>query len=111
MPLEKKRKWFFSVHFKLLSIYFVIVFVMLVIILGISPTIFQTYLLERSQDDLLSTKQIIQETLEETNFINSESMKDKLDAVARAKDIEIWICMAAQSLILKHLHNCRIYVC
>ncbi len=99
MPLEKKRKWFFSVHFKLLSIYFVIVFVMLVIILGIFPTIFQTYLLERSQDDLLSTKQIIQETLEETNFINSESMKDKLDAVARAKDIEIWICMEPETTL------------
>ena len=99
MPLEKKRKWFFSVRFKLLSIYFVIVFVMLVIILGIFPTIFQTYLLERSQDDLLTTKQIIQETLEETNFMNSDSMKDKLDAVARAKDIEIWICMEPETAV------------
>ena len=101
MSLEKKHRWFFSVRFKLLSIYLVIILVLFLIILGWFPSVFRTYLLQRSQEDLLTTKQIIQETLEQTvqtDFQTSVHMRDKLDAVAQAKGIEIWICKEPETL-------------
>lgn len=88
-------------RFKLLSIYLVIILVLFLIILGWFPSVFRTYLLQRSQEDLLTTKQIIQETLEQTvqtDFQTSVHLRDKLDAVAQAKGIEIWICKEPETL-------------
>ena len=92
MPPEIKHRWLFSVRFKLFGIYLLIILIIFGCILGIFPKIFQAYMLERSQEDLLTTKQIIQETLEQTSFQTTLYMREKLDAVARAKGIEIWIC-------------------
>ena len=92
MPSEIKHRWLFSVRFKLFGIYLLIILIIFGCILGIFPKIFQAYMLERSQEDLLTTKQIIQETLEQTSFQTTLYMREKLDAVARAKGIEIWIC-------------------
>ncbi|MBQ7915221.1 MAG: HAMP domain-containing histidine kinase [Firmicutes bacterium] len=81
----------------MLSVYLIIVMMIFVFILGIFPRIFQSYMIERSEEDLLTTKQIIQETLETGDLTSDAYMRDKLDAVARAKGIEIWICLEPES--------------
>ncbi len=93
---EKKEGWIFiSVRSKLLVVYLAIVLGIFVALLVIFPRVFKGYMLERAGEDLLSTRQIIQETLEENDFRTSPYQRDKLDAVARAKGIEIWICEEA----------------
>ena len=92
MPQDKTRRGIFSVRVKLLGIYMLVVLAILIVILVVFPRVFERYMMERSQTDLLTTRQIIQETLEETDFQTNLYLRDRLDAVARAKGIEIWIC-------------------
>ena len=93
---EKKEGWIFiSVRSKLLVVYLAVVLVIFTALLVIFPRAFKGYMLERAESDLVSTRQIIQEALEEKEFRSSPYQRDKLDAVARAKGIEIWICEEA----------------
>lgn len=90
-----RRFSFFSVRSKLLGIFLITISIVFILILVLFPRVFREVMIDRAQDDLYSTKQIIEETLAETDFQTNTYLRDRLDAVARAKEIEIWICKEA----------------
>ncbi|MBQ6240143.1 MAG: HAMP domain-containing histidine kinase [Firmicutes bacterium] len=96
MQRTRSVKWV-SVRVKLIGIYLAVVLAIFLILIIVLPRILQDYTIQRSQDDLLATRQIIQEALDQTQNGGiteaAYAVRDKLDAVAKARNLEIWICL------------------
>lgn len=92
----KHRTFFISVRTKLILIYVAVIAVIFSVTVMAFPGIVENWMIQRYQKDLLNTKMIIQETLENSSSQRQDQWRDKLDAVARAREIEIWICREPQ---------------
>ncbi len=87
---------FVSIRTKFLRVYLVILGLVLIVVAGITLTFLQSFFRSRQVDDLLKTREIIDQVLTESDFTESTS-QSRLNTAAQAMDITIWFCTRSKT--------------
>ena len=87
---------FVSIRTKFLRVYLIILGLVLILVAGITMTFLHSYFRSRQEDDLLKTREIINQVLTQTDFMESTS-QSRLNTAAQAMDITIWFCTRSQT--------------
>ena len=87
---------FVSIRTKFLRVYLIILALVLVMVAGITLTFLHSYFRSRHEDDLMKTREIINQVLTETDF-NESTSQSRLNTAAQAMDITIWFCTRSRT--------------
>ena len=87
---------FVSIRTKFLRVYLVILGLVLVLVAGITLTFLRSYFRSRQEEDLMKTREIINQVLTQTDFMDQTS-QSRLNTAAQAMDITIWFCTRSQT--------------
>lgn len=90
--VNKKKHSFLSLRVKMLGAYIGLLVMILMVVAFILPNIFSEYFLTEKKNDLVKTREIIAEVLNEQDFRTDLNAQRILETAAKSSDINIWIC-------------------